>query len=128
MKKAYYYLFYKLYKFSEAAPSRWLSDWKAGLTIDILILFVFSSLINYYKFFFNPQSQLGEGNLLLVSIVIISISNYFIFQYQNKWKKFVREFDKLPKQKDKIGSWAIFCFVIILVSNFILSFYLYYQT
>lgn len=127
IKKGYYYLFYKLYKFSEAAPSKWLSDWKASLTIDILILFVFSSILNYYKAFINPTSHIGEGNLLFVAITIISVLNYFIFQHQDQWKEIVHEFDKLPKQKNKIGSWLIFSIVFIIVSNFLLSFYLYYQ-
>lgn len=124
----YYYLFYKLYRFSEAAPSRWLSDWKASLAIDVLALFVFSSIINYYKVFFFPASTLGEGNLLLVFIVIISVLNYFIFHHRDQWKEFVNVFDKLPKQKNKIGSWAVFGVVFMVVFNFILSFYLYYQT
>lgn len=128
VKKGYYYLFYKLYKFSEAAPSKWLSDWKASLTIDILILFVFSSILNYYKTFINPTSQIGEGNLLFIVITIISVLNYFIFHHQNQWKEFVQEFDKLPKQKNKIGSWLILSFVIIIITNFLLSFYLFYQT
>lgn len=127
VKKGYYYLFYKLYKFSEAAPSKWLSDWKASLTIDILILFVFSSILNYYKAFINPTSHIGEGNLLFVTITIISVLNYFIFHHQDQWKEFVHEFDKLPKQKNKIGSWLIFSIVFIIVSNFLLSFFLFYQ-
>lgn len=127
MKKAYYYLFYKLYRFSEAVPSRWLSDWKASLAIDVLILFVFSSTLNYYKVFLNPTSHLGEGNLLLVAIIIISVFNYFIFQHRDQWKEFVHEFDKLSEQKNKIGSWVTFCIVLVIVFNFIFSFYLYYQ-
>ncbi|MFY7665512.1 hypothetical protein [Flavobacterium sp.] len=127
MKKAYYYLFYKLYKFSEAAPSRWLSDWKASLATDLLILFVFSSIINYYKIFLNPTSHIGEGSLMFVTIAIISVWNYFIFHHEDKWKDIVRDFDHLPKRKNRIGSWVVFSVVLIIVSNFLLSFYLYYQ-
>ncbi len=127
MKSAYYYFFYKLYKFSEASPSRWLSDWKASLATDILILFVFSSIINYYKAFINPTSHIGEGSLLLVTIIIVSVWNYFIFHHQDQWKEIVRDFDKLPKRKNRIGSWIIFSVVFVIVSNFLLSFYFYYQ-
>ena len=127
MKKAYYYLFYKLYKFSEAAPSRWLSHWKASLAIDILLLFVFSSTLNYYKVFLNPTSHLGEGSLLLVAIIIINVFNYFVFHHRDQWKELIYEFDKLSKQKNKVGSWVIFSMVLVIISNFILSFYLYFQ-
>lgn len=128
IKKRYYYLFYKFYKFAEAAPSKWLSDWKASLCLDILILFIFSSLLNYYKAIIDQASRIGEGNLLLVVIIIISISNYFIFQHRDQWRNIVHEFDGLPKQTNKMGSWIVFGVVFLVVSNFIYSFYLFYQS
>lgn len=114
MKKAYYYLFYKLYKFSEAAPSKWLSDWKASLAMDILTLFTFSSVLNYYKALINTTSHVGEGNLLFVVIIIISISNYFIFQHRDQWRDMVQEFDTLSKHINKIGSWIVSGIVFLI--------------
>lgn len=128
IKKAYYYLFYKLYRFSEAAPSRWMSDWKSSLAIDVLLLFTFSSILNYYKALINPSSHMGEGNLLFVVIIIVGILNYFIFHHADKWKEIVEEFDNLPRRTNKIGSWIILGILLLLLSNFIFSFYLYYQT
>ena len=128
IKKAYYYLFYKLYKFSEAAPSRWLSDWKAEFVIDILMLSLFSSLIPYYRVFRNPDSRVGDGNLLFYILLIISVTNYFIFHNKNQWKEIVNEFDKSPIKKNKIGGWVVFGVILLFVANFIFSFYLYYQT
>lgn len=43
-------------------------------------------------------------------------------------EKYVYEFDKLPQKINIIGSWIVLITVIIVVSNFILSFYLYYQS
>lgn len=127
LKKGYYYSFYKFYKFSEAAPSKWLSDWKASLTLDIIVVILFTSLLNYYKVFVSPKSHLGEDYLLLIVLAIINVINYMVFHNKDKWKEYVDEFDKLPKKTNNIGSWVVLITVTIIVTNFILSFYLYYQ-
>ena len=128
LKKGYHYLFYKIYKFSEAAPSKWSSDWKASLTLDIIVVLLFTSLLNYYKVFVNPKSHLGEDYLLLIVLAIINIVNYLVFHDKDKWKTYVYEFDKLPQKINIIGSWVVLITVIIIVGNFIFSFYLYYQS
>ncbi len=127
MKKAYYYLFFKLYRFSADSSSNWLSDWKASLALDVLLLFMFSSLVNFYKVFLNPNSHLGEDNLLLVVVLVISVINYFIFHHKGQWKEIVIEFDRFSEQKNKIGSWFVLIFVILVIIIFILSFNLYYK-
>ena len=128
VKKAYYYLFYKLYKFSEAAPSKWLSDWKAELLVDVLIFFILCSSLIYYKFFFNRHIHFSENNVdVWITIIIIGLPNYFIFHYQDQWKKIVHEFDKLPKRKNRIGGWIIFLLVLTIIANFIFALYLMSQ-
>lgn len=124
MKKVYYYLFYKFYKFSEAAPSRWLSDWKASFSLDVLSYFFISSLVIYYKIFFNHNLHLSESNYDVIIVVgIVSLTNYFIFHHKDQWKEIVSEFDKLPKKKNRIGSWVVFLFVIAVIANLIFAFY-----
>ncbi len=125
--KKYYYLFYKIYEFSEMAPSRWLSDWKASFTIDVLILLIFTSIINYIKVYVYPNSTLGEDNLLLIVGIIICLINYFIFHHKDKWKDYVKEFDKLSIKKNRLGSFYVLCFILLVFINFILSFYLFYE-
>lgn len=128
LKKGYHYLFYKFYKFSEAAPSKWLSDWKASLMLDIIVVLLFTSLLNYYKVFVSSKSHLGEDYLLLIVLAIINILNYIVFHNKDKWKEYVYEFDKLPFKINIIGSWVVLVTVIIIITNFIFSFYLYYQS
>lgn len=125
--KKYYYLFYIIYKFSEKAPSRWLSDWKASFTLDVLFLLIFTSIINYIKVYIYPNSKFGEDNLLLIVGIIICLINYFIFHNNDKWKVIVKEFDKLSKRKNRLGSLYVVSFLFIVFINFILSFYLFYE-
>lgn len=77
--------------------------------------------------FVIPKSHLGEDYLLFIVFAIINIANHLIFHDKDKWKAYVYEFDKLPKKINIIGSWVVLITVIIIVTNFILSFYLYYQ-
>lgn len=118
IKKAYYYLFYKLYKFSEAAPSKWLSDWKAELCIDVLEIFIVASFIYYFDI------SLGNGNFFyLFFMLAISIPNYLIFHHKDQWKTIVEEFDTLPKKQNRIGGIIIWSIILLIIINLILSVY-----
>lgn len=103
MKKAYFYLFYKLYKFSEAAPSRWLSDWKAELAVDVLAMFIVASTIYYFDFNLGTNG----GIYTLFYFLLIAFPNYLIFHHNDQWKNIIHDFDKLPKVKNKVGSFIV---------------------
>ena len=125
MGKAYYYLFYKLYKFSEAAPSRWMSDWKAELSIDVLWIFFIFSCLAYYTIYTKQLVDLGSSSLLvMIYITIIALPNYFIFHHKDKWKHYVNEFDKWPKNKNRIGTLIVWGVIILIILNFFYAFYL----
>ena len=129
MKKitdAYYYMFYKFYKMSEAAPSRGMSDWKAGLVIIVLEFWFTASILNYYTFFIDTSLKISKNNFFTIG-VIFCIINYFAFIHTNKWKAYIIKFDRLPPNKNKLGGWAVFLIAIFVVANLIFSFYLIYQ-
>lgn len=130
IKRAYYYLFYKFYKMSEAAPSRWMSDWKAGLVIIVLELFLIASIANYYTVFIDRTLPLAElSNLsICIWVLIIVIPNYFAFVNTNVWKDYVREFDQLPKSVNRKGTLIVLGITLFVAANFIFSFYLYFRT
>ena len=130
MKRAYYYLFYKFYKLAESSPSRWLSDWKAGVCIIALELFLISSIANYFVFFVDKSLHLAELSNwgLIICVLAVVTPNYIAFLHTDTWKDYVMEFDRLPKKKNRIGGWIILGVVLFVIINFIFSFYLYYQT
>ncbi|WP_129534841.1 hypothetical protein [Chryseobacterium sp. 3008163] len=49
--------------------------------------------------------------------------NYYTLDYLDIWKNYNQEFDQLPKKKNIIGSWIAFGIVLIIIMNFIFSFY-----
>jgi hypothetical protein len=124
-KKLYYYLFYKIYKFSEAAPSKWLSDLKAGVTIIFLEILVLTSFYVYYTIYFNRYATLEFISYKTFGpLGVILILNYFAFIYKNNWKTYVEEFDKWPPKKNTIGGVIVTCVILIIIVNLIFSFYL----
>src|SRR5215208_2983564 len=125
IKNIYYYLFYKLYKFSEAAPSKWWSDWKAVLAIDALWVFLGLSGLVYYSVITRHGVNLGDGTFaVILYLICIALPNYFIFHHQDQWKKIIHDFDKLPKHTNRIGGWIVFGVIILIIANLIFSFYL----
>jgi len=120
LKKGYYYFFYKFYKFSEAAPSKWMSDWKAVLIINALEIFTCFSILFYYTALTGKSIPIDNGSFLIILyIVFIMFPNYLIFHYKNQWKRYVKEFDKLPKEKNKIGGLIVWSIVVLIIANFI---------
>jgi len=125
-KFAYHYLFYKFYKFSHAAPSKWWSEGKATLLIAELEIFLIISILNYYAASIGwSNSNLIYGYLPLSMVAFLC--NYPIFLKRNKWKILVEEFDDLPKRTNARGSWMVFGLVLFIVSNLMISFYLLYK-
>jgi hypothetical protein len=125
LKNAYYYFFYKLYKFSENSPSRWISDWKAELAIDVLWIFIGLSCMVYYTVFTQRVINVGSGkSVVILYIICVALPNYFIFHHRGQWKKIIYEFDKLPKRINRIGSWIVVGIIILVIVNLVFSFYL----
>lgn len=131
IREAYYYCFYKLYKHYEKGPSVWLSDWKASLTLDILVFFTLFSLIIYYKVFINRNFSLDTKYTKLIFgilyVLCIALPNYFLFNHNNQWRRIVERYDQLPNQKNRVGGWIVFAFVVLIISNLIFAYYLMSQ-
>jgi hypothetical protein len=130
IKEIYAYIFYKLYKFSEAAPSKWWSDWKATIAMLALELWVTISLFIYLDV--NTNNGLpSDGIIVLVGGSIIGalvLIKYLVFYRHDRWKFYVAEFDKLPKRQNRIGSVLVCLLVVLVISNLIYSFYLLSQS
>ncbi len=129
MKRLYYYLFYKLYKFWDyvSVPKFW-SDFKAIVSIIALETWLFLSLFAYYAYSSKKNIELSLSQpIIYLPFALVLFIKYLAFNNKNVWKKYFKEFDRLPRNRNRIGSWVVFFFVILVVSNFIYSIYLYYN-
>ena len=123
MKRIYYYFFYKFYKMSEAAPSKWASDWKASIVIAALEIWLLFSLINYYNVFVDKDFFLPQIFYIIIGVAVF-VLNYYLFIHTDIWKEYVKEYDKLPKDKNRLGGIIVFFTTFFILFNIIYSFYL----
>lgn len=129
IKKAYHFFFYKLYKFYEAAPSKWLSDWKALFSLLVIEIWMLIAAMTYYKVF-TKKELIYKGSLEMVSITILialSLINYIVFAHQERWKTYVKEFDSWPKKKNRTGTMIAWVIVFFILGNLVFAFYLMSQ-
>jgi hypothetical protein len=125
IRRAYYYLFYKLYKFWEAIsiPKFW-SDWKAELSIDVLEIFLGLSGICYYAIVNKAIIDFGSGKYIVcLYLLLIAIPNYFIFHHHDQWKQIVHEFDSLSKKNNRIGGFIVWAIILLIIANLVFAFY-----
>lgn len=126
IKKAYDYLFYKLYKLFEQEQFHWMREWRVYGIILILEIFFLFSILLYYEILFNNDFNL-ERNLWFLIIVVIAIINFIYFHSKDQWKKMIKEFDKWSKKKNQKGTIIVYSIILFIIFNLIFSFYLYYQ-
>jgi magnesium-transporting ATPase (P-type) len=127
IRKLYYYFFYKIYKsiqYTSAPFGEFLNNFKAGLVMIVLQLWIVFSIINYYTVITGTKVQLSISNpIIYIPLVIILGVNYYTLDYLDIWKSYNNEFDQLHKKKNIIGGWIVLAIVIIITANFIFSFY-----
>ena len=128
IKRAYYYLFYKLYKSMKASAYTWLSDLRAGIVIVILETQLLFIIGNYYSALAKKIIKITIYDpIVYLPILAIFTINYVMFIHTDRWKKYVVEFDKLPKRTNRIGSWIVFGLIAFVELNLFFSLYLISQ-
>lgn len=121
IKTAYYYFFYKLYKFGEWSPSVFPSDFTAAFAIAWFEAMIFASLLFYSTLIWGRPHIKFVSVPFLTPLVIIWIINYFAFVNDSKWKYYVHKFDKLPKEYNQKGTWIVIGIVAFIIGNLALS-------
>jgi len=125
LNKMYQYAFYIFYRFSEKAPSRWMSEWKAGLVLLVLEIWLWVSFICYYSVLTKTTRIYRiHDPLVFIPLTFLVVINYYIFYRNDRWKAQVREFNQLPKKTNRIGSIAVWLVAITVIANLVFSFYL----
>ena len=101
---AYYYLFYKFYKFGfDSGP--FSRNFSATILLVILETAFVISLNCYYIDFFDKRGELQLYSLkIIIPLLVVFYLNNSMFISNDKWKDYIQEFDKWPKYKNIIGS------------------------
>ena len=80
----------------------------------------------YYKVFTKKDLLNDKGLVIAVGLVVgvLTLVNYFVFFHNDRWKGYVKDFDSLPKKKNKIGTMIVWSLVFLIFLSLIFSFYL----
>ena len=129
MLRLYYYYHYKIYSSIEYTSKlfggAFLTDLKTAIVICVFEIWTVVSVFNYYTSFTGNILKLSiDKPLVLIPVLIIVGSKYFLFLDKGKWLPYHREFKLWPSGKNKIGSFLVFIISIFIITNLIWSFYL----
>lgn len=124
----YYYVYYKLYKFSYFFNSNELMRrTQAMATFAILQFWIYLSLLNYYNVFYLKSYV--EFKLIsykfIPAFVIILITEWLALAKQQRWYRYYHKFECLPTNENFLGSWMVVLIVVIIICNFAYSCHLY---
>lgn len=114
--KAYQYFFYILYRFFEASTySRWWSEWKANVVMLALSLWLYASIEITFHYLY--EIPLKPSNFVIdisagLFLLTVGILNWFLFEYDDRWKEIVKDFDSLSKRKNRIGSVIVWTVIL----------------
>lgn len=118
--KFYYYIFYKLYKFTENFGV--CSTVRAFCLIILLNLAFLGSLLNYYTIWTGDFINFIDNKIwtYLVPIIVVVI-NFFLLLKGNKKNEIIKRFDRMPQNKNTLGSFIVFFCILFLIILFTLS-------
>ena len=129
IKTFYYYLFYTLYKWYENSYFNWWSEWKAGISLDIIIFFALFPLFLYYNIYVDRNLRIENYIIHIKSIFIIFIiiPNIIIFNRNNRWRKIISRFEGISAKEDKFLTRFSWIIILLIISHFIFVLYLMFQ-
>ncbi|PZF72844.1 hypothetical protein [Taibaiella soli] len=107
-----------------------MSDWKAILSLIVLEIWFFFTLLGYYVAIVNPQnSESVLGGVWTYSILVVILCvKYFAFGRSDVSRKYVHEFEQWPKRKNRIGGIIVWASILMIAANLVFVIYLFYQT
>jgi len=124
-KKAYYLLFYKLYQFFKSLSEDSFEEWKAGLVIQTLQIFILAiiwlqiTIITKNDIIPNTNPKIWIIPLAL----IIAILNYHVFLGKKLWKNYEMEFKNYSKKKNRVINFIVLFIIFGIFALLILSYY-----
>ncbi|GIV28663.1 MAG: hypothetical protein KatS3mg027_2477 [Bacteroidia bacterium] len=127
IKKAYYLLFYKIYRFYKSMEDDGFADWKAGLVIQTLQIFVMFIIIGQTEIITKHKLiPAGDPKIWATPIAImLAIFNYYIFLHRRNWKNYEEEFRSYSRQKNRLINFIVFCIIFGTLLLLIFTLYLY---
>lgn len=124
LKIAYAYLFFFIYNSVNKKDNILVQPKTLFLVILIELMVVMSTVIQYgniTKTTVIPEN-FNRLNLLFIIMPLIAL-NFWFFERNKNWKKYLEEFKAWPIEKQKKWNWFMRVILIFVSANLIFSFY-----
>lgn len=124
--KLYYYLLYKQYR-AQQVMSRWPLANKQGLhtnaaalfaTLETYVVVILVLKLRFDWHFLSSLPSRTQAKLVISSVVTFACGvAYFNWKllHTARWHKLLVEFRSLPKPQRRLGSLAVFAFLLLLL-------------
>lgn len=124
--KLYYYFFYQIFRHYEQGSVVFWSKWKACLTIVIIEIWTYISLLTYISVFKSIAFELSPTKpIIYIPLAVILLLNYFLFLHDEELvDKYMLKFDQLSKRKNIIGKYLVLSLILLLSGIVVFSFVL----
>ena len=111
----YYYLFYKIYRFTQR-----LGNYDVAFSAMLGFSFLLFLDINTIYISVFPVTNINFNNHyrtpLIILYIIVFIINYFLFIYKKRYKEIEKQFKNESTKNKRIGSIIVIVYVIISLS------------
>ena len=131
IQTGYYYLFYRFYRlfkvldaFDAYSPfQKRTTEMEPWGLMSILCIGVVSSIPGYLIIYAGIDIyEISPLFVILMITVSVFAFNYYVFLYKGKWKSILLRFNRLPDNKQRIGIFFFWLFVIGVFANLVLMF------
>ena len=83
--RVYYYIFYKLYKFWDFISPEFWTDFRAGVSIIALELWILFSIFNIRSLIKNELLEFEITHpIIIIPFILILVINYLLFVHTDK--------------------------------------------
>lgn len=124
MKRAYYFIFYKIYSFFKSISDDGWADWKAFVIIGSSQMLLFIELLIWYTIIFRTSININKPKYIVIPITIfLAIANYYILLHKERWREYENEFKTHSKTKSLLAGWVVFLVLACVLGSLIFAFY-----
>ena len=131
IKQLYGYFFYILYRIwfkidkAFGASGPFPTQTKALIFMFGIEVWLVFSIAGYFGYFFNFHPHIAFFSFTgLAPFIILLVMKWFIFEKEDRWRSYVKEFDRWPPKRNRIGAWVVTIVILFIIFNFIYSLYL----
>lgn len=97
------------------------------LNVIFILLIINCCTIITGEYILLPAGNVWIWIWIWISALALALLNYYFILHKGKWGIIIKEFDKLPKKKNQIGTIIIWSIIFIEIFTYFYSLFYLYQ-